>query len=100
MSQPIDDVTNDGVLQQIAQITGDVTPEQVASVLVAWNNIHEGDPVGMVRRDPETGAIAMRADDNGVHVWRVNMPNGEQYNDMQPTLPWPVLYSLPEEEIS
>ena len=71
--------------------TLDLTEEQVSSVLATWNHLREGDPIGMVRRDPDTGSVAHRVSAEGVHIWRVSRPDGEQYNDMQPTLPWPVL---------
>ncbi|ASR85326.1 hypothetical protein SEA_TIERRA_27 [Mycobacterium phage Tierra] len=81
------------VVKVISQHLGDqVTDEQVATILAAWNNVKAGDPVGMVRRDPETGSVAHRVEAVGVQQWRVSAPNGGQHNDLQPTLPWPVLY--------
>ena len=70
----------------------DLTEAQVSSVLEAWNAVKEGDPVGTVRRDEDTGAIAHRVDADGVHLWRVSTPDGAQHNDMQATLSWPVLH--------
>ncbi|ASR85528.1 minor tail protein [Mycobacterium phage Krueger] len=81
------------VVKVISQHLGDqATDEQVAAILAAWNNVKGGDPVGMVRRDPETGKVAHRVDALGVQQWRVSGPDGEQYNDLQGTLPWPVLH--------
>lgn len=90
LRQPAD-FSNETLLQRVAEVVGDenVTADKVGSVLAAWWAIHEGDPIGMVRRDPETGAIAHRAEENGIGIWRVSLPNGETYNDMQPQLPWP-----------
>lgn len=85
------DLTNDVLLQGISETVGDVTKSQVAAVIAAWWALREGDSVGTIRRDPETGAIAVRVSDNGLPLWRVSVPNGEQYNDAQPTLPWPIL---------
>ncbi|ASR84778.1 minor tail protein [Mycobacterium phage Hurricane] len=83
----------DQVVKAIAQHLGpDVTDEQVANVLAAWNNVKAGDPVGMVRRDPDSGRVAHRVEVVGVQQWRVSAPGGDQYSDMQPTLPWPVLF--------
>lgn len=82
------------VVAQIAQRLSDMnlTEEQVDSVLATWNHLREGDPLGTVRRDEKTGAIAHRVDADGVHLWRVSDPRGELYNDMQPTLSWPVIH--------
>ncbi len=88
--QPVD-LTTDAVLERVADAVGDVTVAQAAAVIAAWHTIHEGDPPGTIRKDPETGAVAMRVEDGPVHVWRVNLPDGSQYNDLQPTLPWPKL---------
>lgn len=77
------------VVSQISQSLGeDFTDEQVNMVLAAWNAARAGDPVGTVKRDPGTGAVAHRVDADGVHMWKVTAPDGTQYNDMQPTLPW------------
>ncbi|AHY26848.1 minor tail protein [Mycobacterium phage ZoeJ] len=81
------------VVEAIAQHLGDdMSAEQVANVLAAWNNVRGGDPVGMVRRDEDTGKVAHRVEAHGVQQWRVSSPDGELYNDLQPTLPWPVLF--------
>jgi hypothetical protein len=80
----------------VAEITarlGDtVTAEQVSSVLDALNAARDGDPVGTVRRDPDSGAVAHRVDAAGVHMWRVSQPDGGQYNDMRPAFDWPELH--------
>jgi hypothetical protein len=83
-------------LEQIAQVASEadepITANQAAAVLSAFKNIVGGDPAGTMRRDPETGAMALRVNDNGLMMWRVSVPStGEQYNDTQPTLPWPIL---------
>lgn len=82
-------------LGQIAKVASEadapISPSQVAAVLAAYRDIIGGDPVGTMRRDPETGAIALRTNVDGLHLWRVSHPQGEQYNDLQPTLPWPTI---------
>ncbi len=89
------EIPEERTLEQIAQVASEadepITSNQVAAVLAAYANILGGDDVGTIRRDPETGAIAMRVSDNGLLMWRVAVPNGEQYNDLQPTLDWPVM---------
>ncbi|AFN37723.1 hypothetical protein FGG44_gp28 [Mycobacterium phage MacnCheese] len=81
------------VVKVISQHLGtDVTDEQVANVLAAWNAVKAGDPVGMVRRDADTGKVAHRVEFQGVAQWRVSAIGGDQYNDLQPTLPWAVLF--------
>lgn len=87
------DITSDAVMERVAEVVGDTTPQKVAATIAAWHAIHEGDPVGTVRRDPETGAIAVRAEDGPMHLWRVSVPDGTQYNDLQPTLPWPIIHA-------
>jgi hypothetical protein len=82
---------NTALLERVAKVVGDVTAEQVGAIMAAYWAIFDGDPVGTIRRDPDTGAVAVRVEDNGMNLWRVNGPDGEQYNDLQPTLPWPVL---------
>jgi hypothetical protein len=82
-------LTNPAALEHIAAMVGEIDANKVAAVIAAYHAIQEGDPLGTVRRDPETGAVALRVEDGGFHLWRVNLPNGEFYNDTQPTLPWP-----------
>jgi hypothetical protein len=64
-----------------------LTEEQVHAVLDSWNALRVGDPVGTIRRDAATGAIAHRVDLDGVHLWRISNPDGSQHNDMAATLP-------------
>jgi hypothetical protein len=80
------------IVHHIANQIEGLTPEQVHAVLATWNNVREGAPVGTVCRDPETGAVGHRVDNDGVHIWRVSLPDGEIYNDMQPSLGWPAIY--------
>jgi hypothetical protein len=88
------EIPPDVTLDQIAQLASEkdkpITRNQVSAVLSAYINVMAGDPIGTMRKDDATGAIAMRVNANGVHMWRVNNPTtGEQYNDMQGTLDWP-----------
>jgi len=85
-------------LEQIASIATEpdtevpITANQVAAIIAAYHNVISGDPVGTMRRDPETGAIALKvAAPDGLLMWRVSVPDGTQYNDLQPTLTWPLL---------
>lgn len=79
------------MVQQVADHSG-YTPEQVNTIIESLNAIREGDPVGTVRRDPATRAVAHRVNAAGIHQWRVSAPDGTGYNDLQPTLPgWPEL---------
>jgi hypothetical protein len=88
MTNPL---SNPEIVHHISKQLDDLDPDQIRAVLAAWNNVREGDPVGTVRRQAETGAVAHRVDAAGIHLWRVSLPNGEQYNDMQPVLNWPVI---------
>lgn len=79
-------------LEQIAKVATEpdaakpYTHIDVAAILAAYVNVMEGDPVGTILRDPESGSVAVRALDNGLHIWRVSNPNGDVYNDLTPTL--------------
>ena len=85
---------NPALLQQIADVASEpdeapLTAAQVGAVLAAREAILDGDPVGTIKRGPD-GEIAVRVNDNGLHLWRVTVPDGTLYNDLQPSLPWPV----------
>ncbi|AAD17592.1 hypothetical protein TM4_24 [Mycobacterium phage TM4] len=82
------------MVQAVKQRLGEeLSEEQVHAVLAAWNSVRaQGDPVGMVRRDEESGKVAHRVVVEAVEQWRVSGADGDQYNDLQPTLPWPVLF--------
>lgn len=78
-------------LERIAHVASEsdeepITHQVVTRVLAAFINVMEGDPVGTLLRDPESGAVAVRVNADGLHIWRVSDPNGSQYNDLQPTL--------------
>lgn len=99
MTEPVPEVTpvqnTPTVVAAIAgQLGADVsiTEEQISLVLGAWNEVQQGAPLGTILRDPETGALAHRVAQDGRHLWRVSAVNGDQWNDLQPTLPgWEVL---------
>ena len=76
------------VANAIATQLGDsgLTAEQIAQVLGAYNAVRAGDPVGTIVRNPETGAVAHRVVEAGVHVWRCSHPDGTQWSDLSPTL--------------
>lgn len=85
------------IAQAISAHLDEVSAEQVHAVLHALNKIQSGDPIGMVRRDPATGHVALRFLLNGIGAWRVAGTDGELYVDEQTTLlNWDVLYT-PEE---
>lgn len=83
----------DATLEQIAQVASEadvpLTKNQAAAVIAAYHNVLDGDPVGTMRKDPETGAVALKVIDNGLMIWRISCKDGTFYNDTQPTLPWP-----------
>lgn len=87
------DIPDDKTLQQIADVASEdgdpLTANHASAVLAAYKAILEGDPVGTIRQDPDTGAIAIRVVDNGLHLWRITPHDAPVYNDLQPTLPWP-----------
>lgn len=76
------------IVDQISRHIGDsITDEQVNTVLAALNHVRGGDPVGSIRFNPKTGAVAHRVEIDGVIQWRVTAPDGSAYNDLQPVLP-------------
>jgi hypothetical protein len=76
----------------------ELTAEQVALVLDAFNAVRQGDPPGTVCRNPDNGAVAHRVVHDGVHIWRASAPDGLQWNDLNPTLPgWTTIFSPPGE---
>jgi hypothetical protein len=98
-------LTQPATLDHIAAIASEederVTPNMVARIIAAYHALHEGDPLGTIRRDPETGAVAIRIEESGYHMWRISDPDGQQYGNTEPTLPWPLLYDgpLPERKV-
>ena len=88
------DMTSNEVVAAIeTHLGGDLTAGQVRNVLSALNAIREGEPVGKVLRDPQTGMVAHQVSYLGVNQWRMSGPDGEQHNDLQPSLPgWDVLH--------
>lgn len=75
----------DAIASQLGE-TG-LTAEQIAQVLGAYNAVRAGDPLGTILRNPETGAVAHRVLDDGVHIWRCSGPDGIVWNELSPTLP-------------
>lgn len=75
------------VIAAVSEQCPEVTTEQVAMVLTAWNVILEGEPVGTIKQDPATGNLAIRVSEDGIHKWKVTSPAGGQWSDLQSTLP-------------
>lgn len=92
---PEDKPRRDELIRTIKKQVGEeLTEEQISQVLAVHSAVTYGDPLGMVRRDPESGRVAHRVEEqpSAIQMWRVTSPDGEQYNDMEATLNWPVLY--------
>lgn len=88
MSEPY----NQALAEQIATQIPGLDATQVAVVMQTWRDVLDGDPVGTVRRS-EDGKVAHRVATDGVFLWRVTAPDGDQYNDMTPALAWPAIYT-------
>lgn len=74
-----------------------VTDEQVTMVLDALNTVRNGEPLGTIVENTETGAVAVRVSENGIHQWRVTHADGGTSIDRQPTLPgWSYLRRIGE----
>lgn len=86
-------VVSPEIVEQISTRLGDgISTQQVQSVLSAWHNVRSGAAVGTVLFDPVRRVVAHRVEDAGVPVWRCSCVDGSQWSDMQPTLPWDVLF--------
>lgn len=84
---------NQALAEQIATQIPDLNASQVASVMQTWRDVLDGDPVGTVRRS-EDGKVAHRVTADGIILWRVTAPDGNQYNDMTPSLAWPAIHTV------
>lgn len=85
----------DRQIQALKAILGDDLSEaQIDAVLAAQEAVAEGDPVGTIRKDDESGKVAHRVSVLGVVQWRVTCPHGDAYNDLQPTLPWKLIHAV------
>jgi hypothetical protein len=90
MSDPIE--VTDAVVALISAQCPEVSDEHVAMVLSAWNVVLNGEPLGTIKKDPDTGNLAVRVSEGGIHQWKVTAPDGGMWSDVQPTLPgWTVL---------
>jgi hypothetical protein len=68
-------------------VDGQLQAEDIARIIVAYQTFLQGEPIGTVKMDPESNAVAMRVDDpNQGPCWRVTRPDGSQYTELQPTL--------------
>ncbi|MCV7434805.1 hypothetical protein [Mycolicibacterium bacteremicum] len=81
--------TTDDFVERVNGMTpGDITPQQILSVITAINHATTGDPVGTARRGPN-GEFATRVNRQGVDMWQiVNPADGSLWYDFAPTLPW------------
>lgn len=83
-------VTDEFVAQVTAMTPGEITADQIRTTIAAINLATTGDPIGTVRLGAN-GELAQRINLNGVPMWRITTPDGQFWNDMQPTLDWPQL---------
>lgn len=74
-------------VKTLAAEDDDLTSEQVNRVIVAYQSVYDGEPVGTVRVDRTTGAVAQRDVIDGVHKWRVLTPGADPHFDTRPSLP-------------
>lgn len=76
------------VVSTVSSQLPDLTDEQVQQVIQAWNAVRAGEPVGTVKVCPTTGNVAHRVSIDGIHMWQITTPDGQQWRDTVPTLPW------------
>lgn len=113
----VSNTPNDGMVQYITDAALDAKtkadlvecdcPDKAAKIvkevvnrsIVAYQTIHEGEPLGTVRRNKETGDVAQRVDIDGIHKWQVMYARGGNGYDMRRSLPdWELVFSPPAEE--
>jgi len=82
------------VISTVSQQIPDLTDAQVQRVIETWNAARQGDPLGTIRRCPDTGAVAHRVSVDGIHMWKVTTPDGQTWNDMVPTLSWDCIHEV------
>lgn len=103
-SASIPDALTDAIAVQINEDYPDLgermTGAVVRSVLLKASDAVlavGGDPVGMIRRDTASGALATRVLRDGIPMWEITRSGVISY-DMSPRLSWPVLYTPPLED--
>lgn len=80
--------TDEFVERVNAMTPGEISPENIRSVIAAINHATTGDPVGTVRLGPN-GELAQRVTRNGVDQWQITKPaTGDLWYDFAPTLDW------------
>lgn len=79
--------TNEALVAAISAQLPAVSDEQVTMVLEVLHTVQHGEPLGTIVTDPDTGAVAVRVAENGIHQWRVTYADGGTSIDRQPTLP-------------
>lgn len=83
--------SDDFVARVNAMTPGEISPDQILTVIAAINHASTGDPVGTVRLGPN-GELAQRINLNGVDQWQITKPTtGEQWFDFAPTLDWQLI---------
>lgn len=91
-NEPI--LVTETVISTVSNQLPDMTDAQVQQVIEAWNAVRQGDPLGTIRRCPDTGAVAHRVSVDGIHMWRVTIPDGQAWNDLVPTLGWDCIHEV------
>lgn len=89
--------TNPALVELIAAQLPEMTADQVTSVMATWRDVLAGDPVGTVRRSDD-GLLAHRVVADGIPMWRVTGTDGSQYNDLSPSLSWPIIHTESEDQ--
>jgi hypothetical protein len=80
--------------QAIASQIEGVDPEHVQQMFAVWQAVSEGDPVGTVRRDQQTGQVWVRVNCDGIPKWRIVTPEDGNANlfDVSSSVVHTILY--------
>ncbi len=74
------------LVSHVQSLVGDdVSEDQINRVIVAYQAVYAGAPVGTVMINPETGDVARRVAADGVHKWQVIGADGVSF-DTRPDL--------------
>lgn len=94
MTEPTPAVDIEAKVQELMATTGQ--PEDAVRSILGAIDQQSGEPVGTVRQDPVTKAVAHRVLNGGIPQWRVSHPTDGLYYEMAAAKPSWTLLSGPE----
>jgi hypothetical protein len=83
---------DDKTVAAVDAVLPDYSTDQVREVLGALAQIQSDPEVGMVLRDPASGAVALRVSEYGQVYWRVVDLRDKSWIETEPLVGWDVLH--------